>query len=278
MARRGRSLAILSIPVLCLLLVGVAAVVRGTGSAAPPLPSTARIYEALAEAVAVLIVATGLLTLAISIWALPRPIPGNARNRRRQRWWITAITFGIAYVLLGLLLARRPNLSARPGGGAAGLLGRNSHLTGGTPQLSAGDWLGFALGAAVVLAVLLLLAWYVFVRRTGTPATAIPDDAVIEGVEAGLEELRSIRDPRTAVIRAYAAMERVFARRGLGRRPHEAPTEYLARLIPGTADRGAAASQLTRAYQLARFSFHRVPPDLKEEAIAALEAMRSTPG
>lgn len=278
MARRARSLAILSIPVLCLLLLGVAAVVRGTGSGAPPLPSTGRIYEALAEALAVVIVAIGMLTLAVSIWALRMPIPGKSGSRRRQRWWIVLISFGIAYLLVGLLLARRPHLPARPSGGAAGLIGRTAQLTSGTPQLTLVDWLGFALGAAVVLAALLLLAWYVFIRRSGRPSAAIPDDAVIEGVEAGLEELRSIRDPRTAVIRAYAAMERVFARRGLGRRPHEAPTEYLARLIPGTADRGAAASRLTRAYQLARFSFHRVPPDLKEEAIAALEAMRSAPG
>lgn len=277
MALRGRSLAIVSIAVLCLLVAGVATVVRGTGGGAPPLPSTARIYEALAEALAVLIVAIGLITLAVSIWALPRPIPGKSNSRRRQRWWITVITFGIAYLLVGLLLVTRPHPPARVLGGAAGLLGRTSQ-SGGTPQLSAIDWLGFAIGAAVVLAVLLLLAWQVFARRSDAPAAAIPDDAVIEGVEAGLEELRNIRDPRTAVIRAYAAMERVFARRGLGRLPHEAPTEYLARLVPGSADRGAAASRLTRAYQLARFSFRRVPPELKEEAIAALEAMRSTPG
>lgn len=271
MARRGRSLAILSIPVLCLLLVGVAAVVRGTGSGAPPLPPTARIYEALAEALTVLIIVTGLLTLAVAVWAFPRPLPDKSKSRRRQRWWIVVISFG----LVGLLLVLRPNAPAS--GGGAGLLGHTSQ-SGGAPQLSPVDFLGFALGAAVVLAVLVLLVWYLFPRRSGTHAAVIPDDAVIEGVEAGLEELRSIRDPRTAVIRAYAAMERVFARRGLGRRPHEAPTEYLARLVPGTADRGAAASRLTRAYQLARFSFHRVPPDLKEEAIAALEAMRSTPG
>lgn len=277
MARRGRSLAILSIPVLCLLLVGVAVVVRGSGSAAPPLPSTGRIYEALAEAVTVLIVGVGLLTLAASVWAFPRPIPGRSQRRRRRPWWVTLITVGLSYVLVGILLLRRPNLPARSAAGAAGALGQTPPQAGGAPQLSTGDWIGFALGAAVLLGVVLLVGWYLFARRPETPAP-IPDDAVVEGVDAGLDELRSIRDPRTAVIRAYAAMEGVFARRGMGRRPHEAPTEYLARLVPGTADRGAAASRLTRAYLLARFSLHPVPRDLKQQAIAALEVMRSTPG
>ena len=272
MSRRGRLAPVILIPAICLLLVGLAVAARGSGQATLQLPSTARIYEALAETVAVLILAMGLLTLAVSIWVVPRAAPGSGKRRRRS-WASIFITIGLMYVVVAVLLRLRPGLLAHPGG-TAGVAAAAHHSAGGAAQLSLGDWLGFALGAAIVLLIGLVAAWRIF-RRTGSAVVA-PADAVVEGVDAGLEELRSIRDARSAVIRAYAAMERVFARRGLGRKPHEAPTEYLARLVPGSADRGEAASRLTRLYQLARFSSHPVPADMKQQAIAALEAMRST--
>lgn len=272
MARRGRLVAVLSIAAVGLLLFSLGAIVRGVG-AAPQLPSTGRIYEALAESVAVLIVAIGLVTVAVAVWAFPRPIPGKNMRQARRSWWSILITVAIAYILIGILIVARPHLATRPTRVAGGLIGQ-APLPAGITQLSAGDWLGFAFGAAVVLGLALMLAWQLFGRRPATSEQ--PADAIVAGAEAGLEELRSIQDPREAVIRAYAAMERVFATRGLGRRPHEAPTEYLARLVPGSADRGNAASRLTRAYLIARFSLHPVPSDMKQQAIAALEAMRST--
>lgn len=264
---------VILIPAICLLLVGLAVAARGSGQANLQLPSTGRIYEALVETVAVLILAMGLLTLAVSIWVVPRAAPGSGRRRRRS-WSSIFVTLGILYVAVAVLLRLRPGLPAHPGGAGASLDAAAHHSATGAVQLSLGDWLGFALGAAIVLLVALVAAWRIFQRTS--PSVLAPADAVVEGVDAGLEELRSIRDPRSAVIRAYAAMERVFARRGMGRRPHEAPTEYLARLVPGSADRGEAASRLTRLYQLARFSSHPVPADMKQQAIAALEAMRST--
>lgn len=273
MTGRGRLAPVILIPAIGLLLVGLAVAARGSGQATLQLPSTARIYEALAETAAVLILAMGLLTLAVSIWVFPRGAAGNGKRRRRS-WSSIFMTIGITYVVVAVLLRLRPAIPAHPSGSATGLAAAAHHYAGGAGQLSLGDWLGFALGAAIVLLVALVAAWRIFQRKGA--ADVAPPDAVVEGVDAGLEELRSIRDARSAVIRAYAAMERVFARRGMGRRPHEAPTEYLARLVPDSADRGEAASRLTRLYQLARFSPHPVPADMKQQAIAALEAMRST--
>ena len=273
MARRGRSVAVISILAVGLLLLGLGVIVRGGGGAAPQLPSTGRIYEALAEAGAVVILAVGLLTLAVTIWAFPRPIPGKKMRPPRRSWWSMLVTVGVGYVLIGILIISRPHLAARPAGIGAGLIGRPPLSTGSTAP-STVDWLGFGFGAAIVLCLALVVAWRLFGRRSAK--TDEPADAIVAGVEAGLEELRSIQDPREAVIRAYAAMERVFSTRGLGRRPYEAPTEYLLRLVPGSADRGDAASRLTRAYLIARFSLHAVPPSMKQQAIAALEAMRST--
>ena len=271
MAHRGRYLRYLTIPALALLVLGIAAAVRAGGEAPAP-PSPGLIYEALGEAVAVLIVAVGIGALAVVIWAFPRPIPGKSRRPRRSRWRLL-ITVAITYVAFGLLFLQRGKLPARPGTLAGGLLGRPPVTAGHALQLSAFDWAGFALGGAAVVALALFLAWQMFGgRRAGSP---VSDAAIAEGAEAGLAELASIRDPRVAVIRAYAAMEFVLARRGLGRYPHEAPNEYLRRLVAGSSARVRAAATLTSLYQVARFSIHPVSRDMKDEAIAAFESMKA---
>ena len=50
-------------------------------------------------------------------------------------------------------------------------------------------------------------------------------------VEETLDDLRAERDPRKAVIAAYARLERALAAYGLPRRPSEAPEEYVARIL-----------------------------------------------
>ncbi|HET7466855.1 MAG TPA: DUF4129 domain-containing protein [Candidatus Dormibacteraeota bacterium] len=273
MAHRGRSLRLFAIPALGLLLIGLAALVRAGGEA-PALPSPGRIYEALAEAVAVFVIAVGVVMLGVTIWAFPRPIPGrSARSRRRSRWRLL-VTVGLTYLVVGILFLQRGQLSGRSSRVAGGLAGTHALHSGPTPQLSLYDWAGFALGAAAVLALAVFVLWHLYgSRRTATgPA---PDAAITEGAEAGLAELSSIRDPRTAVIRAYAAMEHVFSRRGLERRPHEAPNEYLARLISGSSGRRRAATALTGLYHVARFSPHPVSRDMKQEAIVAFDALKA---
>ena len=273
MAHRARSLRLLAIPILGLLLVGLAALVRAGGEA-PALPSPGRIYEALGEAVAVFVIAVGLVMLGVTIWAFPRPIPGkNARSRRWSRWRVL-VTIGLTYLVAGVLFLQRGQLGGRSSRVAGGLAGASSLHTGSTPQLSIYDWVGFALGAAAVLALAVFVAWHVYGSRRTADGPA-SDATITEGAEAGLAELSSIRDPRTAVIRAYAAMEHVFSRRGLERRPHEAPNEYLARLISGSSGRRQAATALTGLYHVARFSPHSVSRDMKQEAIVAFEVLKA---
>jgi hypothetical protein len=90
-----------------------------------------------------------------------------------------------------------------------------------------------------------------------------------------LEDLRAERDPRRAVIRAYARMERVFAAHGLPRAAHETPLEYLGRLLRDLRVRATAAHALTELFERAKFSRHEIDLAMKEEAIAALETVRA---
>ena len=82
-------------------------------------------------------------------------------------------------------------------------------------------------------------------------------------------------DPRAAVLAAYARMETALASVGLARRPSDAPREYLARLEAGLGGGRAPATRLTELFERARFSPHPVGEDLREEAIGALETLRT---
>jgi Domain of unknown function (DUF4129) len=88
---------------------------------------------------------------------------------------------------------------------------------------------------------------------------------------ATLDDLRAEQDPRRAVIRAYARMERSLAAAGLPRAPAEAPEEYLTRVLEGLPVSARAAARLTALFAWARFSPHDVRPEMKDEAIETLE-------
>ena len=127
---------------------------------------------------------------------------------------------------------------------------------------------GVALLAAIVAAVLL--------RK---PVAPVAPKEPREGAEAildeGLEALLGEHDPRRAVIAAYAAMERAMARQGWARRPSEAPTEYLARVLHVARARSGDLNRLVALYEVARFSEHPVTPDMRDAALAVVQRLRA---
>jgi hypothetical protein len=93
-------------------------------------------------------------------------------------------------------------------------------------------------------------------------------------LDTTLEDLRRERDPRRAVIAAYARLERALAAHGFPRRPAETQAEYVARILDELdVDRGSVR-RLTELYTDAKFSIHDVDAGMKEEAIDALERVR----
>ena len=97
---------------------------------------------------------------------------------------------------------------------------------------------------------------------------------MISAIETTIDDLRSEKDARRAVIAAYAMMERTLARHGLARHRSEAPLEYLANILRGLHVRESAVVTLTRLFEFAKFSGHEVDAVMKEEAIDALIAIR----
>lgn len=192
------------------------------------------------------------------------PVKRNRFAGRRRfplAWLFGTLLVGIAvFVVLFLLLPH--------GGNPPGRLGSpppRARNNGIRPLF--GLW-GLALGGVVVLVV----AGVVWLRRRGPVPV---EDAVLVAVDESLADLERERDPRRAVIKAYARMERSFALGGMERRAAETPMEFLRReLLVVRASRGSIM-RLTALFERARFSQHPIEPGMRDEALGALRALRS---
>jgi NADH:ubiquinone oxidoreductase subunit 6 (subunit J) len=138
------------------------------------------------------------------------------------------------------------------------------------------DW----VPAIVVFSTVLCgcVAGFLLLRRRPAPPRAAEAElaARLSAVlDDSLDDLRAERDPRRAVIAAYARMERVCGLAGLPRRAAEAPIEYLTRILHDLLSASASSvSRLTALFERAKFSRHEIDAGMKEEAIAALAAVR----
>lgn len=99
-------------------------------------------------------------------------------------------------------------------------------------------------------------------------------EAVSLALDESLDDLRADPDLRRAIVAAYARMERALESIGLGRRPSEAPFEYIGRALASLETSAEAAERLTTLFEWAKFSHHEPEPHMRDEAIEALIAVR----
>ena len=129
----------------------------------------------------------------------------------------------------------------------------------------------------VGLAGAAIVSYVIAEHRSGR--TARDERALVEelaGVlDDTLDDLRAERDPRRAVIAAYARLERVLAAHGTPRRAAETSEEYLERVLTDLEIDAIAVRRLTDLFSRAKFSQHTVDAGMKEEAIEALEIGRA---
>jgi Domain of unknown function (DUF4129) len=130
-----------------------------------------------------------------------------------------------------------------------------------------------------ILAVAVVLGGWLALRRSQTLTDKpLRTPATRAAVEAAISALDLTRDPRDAVIAAYAAMERTFASRDLGRLAPEAPREYLTRVLTVSAAPADQAATITGLFEEARFSTHPISEAARTRTLAALSALRATVG
>jgi hypothetical protein len=196
----------------------------------------------------------------------------KAARRRTAAIFVVLVAL-ITYYLrtgqnpIGFLHLRNPFATGGSGHGATPAAHRPN---GGAHAISSTDW----TLAVLVWAALLVAAAVVLLRSRARRGATLPTLVVADAddvSEPDLDTLRRERNPRRAVIAAYAAMERLMARGGLPRRPHEAPMEYLGRVTLHGHDRVASVHRLTALFQRARFSHRPVDEDMRLRAIAAVE-------
>lgn len=130
-------------------------------------------------------------------------------------------------------------------------------------------------GILLVAAGVAYVAWERSLRRRRGAPEEEDQAPLAEAIDLSLEELRAERDPRRAVIAAYAEMEHSLALSGVPREPFETPREFLGRILARAGAAGADARTLTDLFQLARFSRHPIDERMRRDAIAALESVRA---
>jgi Domain of unknown function (DUF4129) len=253
---------------LALVAVGAARGPLRGGGGRPAFPA-----DLVASLLALLLVAmVASLVLAVIV-LVPDQRLRTPRSHRRS---VLVALLPMA-VVLGLWLFREPlGLldDLRPGGATPSTLPVLDAPERPLPPADPGPLPLLVAGAAVLAMAVIVAAWLVADRRRrGPPRT--PAERLVELLDDALDDLERDPDPRRAVIAAWARMERGLAAAGLPRRPAEAPFEYVGRVLAASPVRPAHVHRLTGLFERAKFSRHTIDQAMREEAVAALRAVRA---
>jgi hypothetical protein len=194
-----------------------------------------------------------------------------------------SVLFGVTALLLALFVRMhlhrttglRPFGAAGPTGVTRAIGARDALRA----QSRAGEstWLGVIVLVSIGVGLAAAIATAAVYRHRHREevdeeaALAAALDAVLADT---LEDLYAERDPRTAVIGAYARMERTFAAYRVPRDEAETPLEYLARVLDSLHVSSWAVRRLTLLFERAKFSSHDVDATMKDDAIETLAALR----
>ncbi len=160
-----------------------------------------------------------------------------------------------------------------------------------TPQaarISAPDWLltlltylFLAILAAALVAVLWLIARNRASSRPGEideprAAPVAAAEEVVAAVDAGLSDLSDTDlDPRRAVIACWVRLEQVAAAAGTPRQASDTPTDMVTRLLAAHQVDANVLAAFADIYRRARYATHAVDEQMRGQARAALERVRS---
>ena len=265
--RRGLLPTVVAVVLVALVAVGSLRGPLGSGRGRPSYP--ADLIDSLLLLLFLAMVATAVLA-AVSLW------PGRnlARGRRRGGGsWNLILPMAAVLLLwlfrdlLGLGGDDRDQVPTTtiPAVTTLEAPGGPTPESGVVPLIVA----GVALAAMIAIVVAQLVADR---RRRRPPKT--PAERLVELLDDTLEDLEREPDPRRAVIGAWARMEAGLAAAGLPRHPSEAPFEYAARVLESALAQPDSVHRLTGLFERAKFSHHTIGQADRDQAIAALRAVR----
>ncbi len=208
-----------------------------------------------------------------------RTIAGDEFDELGTSLWTTAKT--VAVLLLGLAifciatvpLLSRASAPLQSGAGVAhpSAPARSARNVPGRPADSVN--LGWLLVPVAVTFAILTPAAVVIRRRRQERDEAMhagETSAFGRAVRASIAALESERDPRTAILRAYARMEQAFRDVEIVRAADETASEFLARTMRRLPVSAGAAAALTERFEEVRFSTHLITEADREQALASL--------
>lgn len=207
-----------------------------------------------------------------------RASPDPLRRRRRSRRTVVLVL--LAILLLALVVRslgeRQGELELptfQPLPGADGTPPGEADKQPYEPEFA---WVPVLIVVVLATAGVAAAWWSSKARRRARGVGKEPTfaEALDDVLAETLDDLRAEADPRRAVIGAYARLERALAAYGLPRKPAEAPLEYLGRTLEDAEVGPVAVKRLTLLFERARFSQHEVGPEMKDQAIEALETVR----
>jgi len=137
------------------------------------------------------------------------------------------------------------------------------------------QWLPVFVIGSLVVGLGGAMAFLALRRRREEIERAPVRETLAQVLSETLDDLLRERDPRKAVIGAYAKMERTLAARGFPRHEWEAPYEYLGRILGIVGGSGHSARRLTKLFERARFSPHDIDQKMKDDAIESLQGLRA---
>jgi hypothetical protein len=207
----------------------------------------------------------------------PNEIPDPDVAPVKARWWVRVLVIAIlvgAVFLAGYLVSLAP-VGERSSGTDEQPAPVGEQPARVQPRVSHPPvhwWLVAAIAGLAAVGVAAALHF----REQQPPLEpeAHEREDLLAAVDLSLDDIENETDPRRAVIRAYARMERVLGRHGIARRPSETPFEYLGRALTSLRVGRASVERLTALFEWAKFSQHDVDLAMKDEALAALAGLR----
>jgi hypothetical protein len=227
----------------------------------------------------------GIALMVLFVWGVFTTMPERARNRklRKRRNFLALMLYLAACIGLGWALThsslekrlQRAQKHPTPVGEPnvrGGKRANQRNPNGRNAQLRWDE-------VAIVLAVLGACGVAAFAARSRHRPTRLPwrlasRQSLSDALDESLDDLRSEPNLRTAIIAAYARMERSLAVVGIARHPAEAPLEYVERALAELHASADAARRLTDLFEWAKFSQHEPEPQMRDDAIDALVAVR----
>lgn len=196
------------------------------------------------------------------------------RHRRELVFFLLLLGLTVAVFLEGARRHLRPLGNRSQGGTGQAPRLPDGHSPGVRDYHAQFAWIPVLV--IVGLAGAALLGWFLATRRRQAERSArrTVAETLSDVIEDALDDLEAESDPRRAVIACYARLERALAAAGFPRRRAETQQEHLARILGSLDIDIRSIRRLNDLFTQAEFSNHDVGVGMKEDAIAALVAVR----